>query len=156
MRKGLPSPCYKQKHWGSEWLSELVSHRPTAAVAVLGQHRWHRATHNSSSARSENTALSRLLRAHSILAAMIGPSTSDQGTEAGRPRRVPGVHGRGRQCWDPPGSPRPGTLSWSVQPVKGGQLLFICGKSRCLQQKTVLFLLFQFVWLFLFLPHRNA
>lgn len=45
-----------------------------------------------------------------------------------------------------------GTLSRPMQPMTGGQLIFICGKSRCLQRKIVLFPLFQFVWLVFLCP----
>ena len=107
MRKGLFSPCYKQKHWGSEWSTELVSHRPTAAVSWGGTD--NTGPHTTAAAPAARTLLSRMLCAHSILPAMIGPLHLRPGhRDPGRPRRAPGVRGRGRRCWDPPGSPRRG------------------------------------------------
>lgn len=127
-------------------VDELVSHRPTAAE-------WQSWGSPADSTGPHSTAAAPAARTLLVLHAPLPLNTHRDrplhlrpGRRGpGRPHSVPGVHGWGRRCWDPPGSPRPGTLSWSVQPVKGGQLIFISGKSRCLQQETVLFLLFQFV-----------
>ena len=151
MRKGLFSPCYKQKHWGSEWSTELVSHRPTAAVSWGGTD--NTGPHTTAAAPAARTLLSRMLCSLNTPSDDRSPPPQ---TRAPRPREATQSAWGARQgtaVLGPTWFTTPGTLSW---PVKGGQLLFICGKSRCLQQKTVLFLLFQFVWLFFFLPHRSG